>query len=220
MKIVFSSIAGAFSLGAMLSASAGGIPTFDATQLVQMQQQFRQLQEQYKALKDQYAAITGSYGRGQMGLSNSLGAAAVVPGSWQEVVNQQKNGAFSSKQKSYEKLIDTLPPDLFSAPQAQSAATYKLSTDSVRAALAGGDALYSQVQTHLTNLSRLSQLVDGTVNIKDAQDLQNRIATENGMMQSAIAKLSAMNMNLQANVLNQQNQAKAAAQKYFQRSIK
>ncbi|WP_349630236.1 type IV secretion system protein [Acidovorax sp. CCYZU-2555] len=218
MKKSFSSIAAVFSIGAMFSASAGGIPTFDATQLMQMQQQFRQLQEQYKALKEQYAAITGSYGRGQMGLSDSLGAAAVVPGSWQEVVNKQRNGEFASKQASYEKLIDTLPPDLFTTSNAQSAATYKLSTDSVRAALSGGDVLYSQVQTHLSNLSRLSQVIDGTQNIKDAQDLQNRISAENGMMQSAIAKLNAVNINLQANMLNQQNQATAATQKYFRRT--
>jgi type IV secretion system protein VirB5 len=74
------------------------------------------------------------------------------------------------------------------------------------------------VQTHLSNLSRLSQVIDGTQNIKDAQDLQNRISAENGMMQSAIAKLNAMNINLQANMLNQQNQATGATQKYFRRT--
>ena len=45
--------------------------------------------------------------------------------------------------------------------------------------------------------------------------MQNRISSENGMLQSAMAKLNAMNMNLQANMLNQQNQATAATQKVF-----
>lgn len=208
----------AVSMAAALPVFAGGIPTFDAATVLQLQQQFKQLQEQYTTLKDQYAAVTGSYGRGQTGLSDAVNSASVVPGSWQEVVAQQKNGAFATKQASYEKLINTLPQDLFANPQAQNATTYKMSTDSVRAALAGGDSLYSQVQTHLNNLARISQLVDSTVNIKDAQDLQNRIATENGMLQSAIAKLNAMNMNLQANMVNQQNQATAATQKYFRRT--
>ncbi|KIJ00011.1 MULTISPECIES: type IV secretion system protein [Xanthomonas] len=218
MKKTLLALALAASLGASVPAFATGIPTFDMATVLQLQQQFQQLQEQYKTLKDQYAAVTGSYGRGQMGLSDSISSASVVPGSWQEVVAQQQSGAFGSKQAAYEKLINTMPQDLFANPQAQNATTYKMSTDAVRAALAGGDSLYAEVQTHLNNLARMSQQVDTTVNIKDAQDLQNRIAGENGMMQSAMAKLNAMNMNLQANMVNQQNQATAATQKYFRRT--
>lgn len=144
----------------------------------------------------------------------------MVPGSWQEVVAQQKSGAFGSKQSYYEKLINTLPQDLFANPQAQNATTYRMSTDSVRAALAGGDALYSEVQTHLLNLAQLSRQIDSTANVKDAQDLQNRIASENGLLTTAMAKLNAMNMNLQANAVNQQNQATAATQKYFRQLAK
>ncbi|MGA4074220.1 type IV secretion system protein [Ralstonia nicotianae] len=218
MKKTLVTLAMAASLGASVPAFATGIPTFDAATVIQLQQQFKQLQDQYKTLKDQYAAVTGSYGRGAIGLNQSISSASVVPGSWQEVVAQQQSGAFGSKQGFYEKLINTMPQDLFSNPQAQNATTYKMSTDSVRAALAGGDSLYSEVQTHLNNLSVLSQQVDSTVNIKDAQDLQNRIASENGMLSSAMAKLNAMNMNLQANMVNQQNQATAATQKYFRRT--
>lgn len=218
MKKTLVTLAVAASLGASVPAFATGIPTFDAATVIQLQQQFKQLQDQYKTLKDQYAAVTGSYGRGAIGLNQSISSASVVPGSWQEVVAQQQSGACGSKQGFYEKLINTMPQDLFANPQAQNATTYKMSTDSVRAALAGGDSLYSEVQTHLNNLSVLSQQVDSTVNIKDAQDLQNRIASENGMLSSAMAKLNAMNMNLQANMVNQQNQATAATQKYFRRT--
>lgn len=218
MKKTLVTLAVAASLGASVPAFATGIPTFDAATVIQLQQQFQQLQAQYKTLKDQYAAVTGSYGRGAIGLNQSISSASVVPGSWQEVVAQQQSGAFGSKQSFYEKLINTMPQDLFANPQAQNATNYKMSTDSVRAAMAGGDSLYSEVQTHLNNLSVLSQQVDTTANIKDAQDLQNRISTENGMLSSAMAKLNAMNMNLQANLLNQQNQATAATQKYFRRT--
>lgn len=199
-------------------AFAQGIPTIDAATIAQLQQQLTQMKQQYETMQSQYQAITGSYGRGQSGLNQSISSASVVPGSWQEVVSQQNNGAFGSKQDYYEKLIKTMPQDLFQSPEGQQATNYKMSTDSVRAAMAGGDALYAQVQTHLNNLSSLSKQVDTTTNIKDAQDLQNRIATENGMMQSAIAKLNAMNMNLQANMLNQQNQSTSATQKYFRRN--
>ncbi len=218
MKKTLVAIAAVASFGAAVPVFATGIPTFDGATVLQLQQQFTQLQEQYKVLKNQYDAVTGSYGRGQIGLSDSISSASVVPGSWQEVVSQQQSGAFGAKQASYEKLINTMPQDLFANPQAQNATTYKMSTDSVRAALAGGDSLYSEVQTHLNNLARMSQQVDSTANIKDAQDLQNRISSENGMLSSAMAKLNAMNMNLQANMVNQQNQATAATQKYFRQT--
>ena len=178
-------------------------------------EQIAAMKQQYDQLKSQYAAVTGSYGRGQLGLSDSINASSVVPGSWQEVVAMQSQGAYGSKESQYEKVLQTLPQQLFQSPQGQMAANYKLSSDSVRAAMAGGDALYSEMQIHLNNLAKLGQQVDSTSNIKDAQDLQNRIATENGMLESATGKLNVMNVNLQANLLNQQNQAQATSQRYF-----
>lgn len=195
------------------TALAGGIPTFDAASVMQLQQTVKQLKDQYDQLKQQYAAITGSYGRGAIGFSDSINATSVVPGSWQEVVAMQKSGAFGAKQDYYDKQIQPVDSDAFQSKQG--ATSYKMSTDSVRAALAGGDALYSEIQTHLNNLTALGHNVDSTANLKDAQDLQNRIATENGLLQTAMAKLNAMNMNLHANVLNQQNQSAARNATFF-----
>ena len=185
--------------------------------LAEWGKQLAQMKQQYDQMRAQYAAVTGSYGRGQIGLQDSLNASSVVPGSWQEVVALQAKGAYASKQGAYEQMLRTMPQELFRDSQGQSATTYKLSTDSVRAALSGGDALYSQVQTHLNNLARMNSQVDSTQNVKDAQDLQNRIAIENGMLQSALGKLSVMNTNLQANLLNQQNQATSESQRYFRK---
>jgi type IV secretion system protein VirB5 len=173
-----------------------------ADQLVAMRNQFDKLNQQYEAM-------TGHYGRGVMGLAESINSSSVVPGSWQEVVAQQKGGGFGAIQKNIEDLIKTMPQDLFQNPKGQDAANYKLSTDAVRAALSGGQALYAQVQTNLNNLATMARQIDLTGNAKDAADLQNRIAAENGLLQSAMAKLNVMNMNLQANMLNQQNQAAA-----------
>lgn len=193
---------------------ASGIPTVDVAAIAQMTQQLLQLKQQYDLMRQQYESLVGSYGRGQ-GIDPVLEAAKVIPGSWQDVVAQQQQGIYGSKQQYYEKLIDTLPKELFKQPQGSDAKTYQLSTDAVRAAMAGGDALYGQVQKHLDNLNKLSRQVDQTSNIKDAADLQNRIQVESGLMQTAMARMNAMNMNLQANMLNQQNQSKAASQRYF-----
>lgn len=216
MKTSAAAVMCAIALACGEAAAQGtGLPTFDIANFRQLTQQYQQLKQQYETIRQQYAAITGSYGRGQIGFAESVRASSVVPGSWQEVVALQASGAFGSKSEFYEKLIRTMPPELFANPKAQAATNYKLSTDSVRAAMAGGDALYGEVQIHLNNLARLNQQVDSTANIKDAQDLQNRIATENGMLQSALAKVATLNMNLQANLMNQQNQAMAGNEGYY-----
>lgn len=199
-------------------AAFAQVPTSDLLTYSQLTKQLSQLKQQYDTMQQQYQAVTGVYGRGAQGLADSIKSASVVPGSWQEVVAKQNSGAFGSNQNAYEKLIKTMPQELFQAPQGQSATSYKLSTDSVRAAMSGGDSLYSEVQTHLNNLAMLAKQVDSTTNTKDAADLQNRIATENGMLQTAMAKLNVMNMNLQANMLNQQNQATAAGQRRYKQA--
>jgi len=217
MKNKLISLVLAISFFAAIPAFAQ-IPTTDILTQMQLLNQLNQMKQQYDTLKQQYQAVTGAYGRGSIGLADSIKSSSVVPGSWQEVVARQNSGAFGSSQNAYEKLIKTMPQELFQNPQGQGAATYKLSTDSVRAAMSGGETLYSQVQTHLNNLAMMAKQVDNTANTKDAADLQNRISTENGMLQTAMAKLNVMNMNLQANMLNQQNQATATNQQRYKRT--
>ena len=178
-------------------------------------EQLTAMRNQFEKLNQQYQAITGHYGRGELGLAESVSAAGVVPGSWQEVVKLQNSGAYRALQNNVDQLMKTIPQELFRDPNGQSAADYKLTTDAVRAAMAGGEALYSQVQTNVNNLLTLASKIEQTVNAKDAADLQNRIAAENGLLQSAMAKLTIMNVNLQANMLNQQNQATAINQQRY-----
>ena len=203
-------------------AHATGVPTGDAGTWAALAQQYLVLKDQLDTLKQSYEtqsrtldSLKGSYGRGSIGLNDAINAASVVPGSWQEVVSRQGSGAYGSKQSYYEQLINTMPQELFNNPQGQRAQGYQLSSDSVRAAMSGGDALYSEVQVHLNNLATLSAQVDHTANAKDAADLQNRIAAENGMLSSAQSKLAALNMNLQANLNNSENQATADNEKFF-----
>lgn len=203
-------------------AANAGVPTLDYANAAAMAQELLQLQEQFKVLKQQYETQTnimnnmrGSYGRGSIGLNDSINSASVVPGSWQEVVSRQNSGAYGSKQSHYEELVNTLPQELFANPDSNRARGYQLSSNSVVAAMSAGEALYSEVQVHLNNLTTMSMQVDNTTNAKDAADLQNRIATENGMLTSAQSKLQALNMNLQANLANQENQATSQNEQFF-----
>ncbi|MNO92058.1 Type IV secretion system protein virB5 precursor [compost metagenome] len=220
MKKIGLAVAVAMAVSGQVNAT--GVPTGDAGTWAALAQQLVVLREQFETLKDSYQTqgnilrnLEGSYGRGAIGLNDSINSASVVPGSWQEVVARQGSGAYGSKQSYYEELIKTLPQELFANPQGQRAQGYQLSSDAVRAAMSGGDALYSEVQVHLNNLATLSRQVDMTTNAKDAADLQNRISAENGMLASAQSKLQALNMNLQANLNNAENQATADNEKFF-----
>lgn len=215
-------LAAAVSLAIAGQAQATGVPVGDAGTWMALAQNLATLQQQYQTLKDQYETqgeilknLQGTYGRGSIGLDDSINSASVVPGSWQEVVSRQNSGAYGSKQSYYEELVNTLPQELFANPEGNRARDYQLSSDSVVAALSAGDALYSEVQVHLNNLATLGSQVDTTTNAKDAADLQNRIATENGMLSSAQSKLQALNMNLQANLANQENQATSDNEQFF-----
>lgn len=102
-------------------ASATGVPTGDAGTWAALAQNLAVLQQQYQTLKDQYETqgnilnnLQGAYGRGAIGLNESINSASVVPGSWQEVVSRQNSGAYGSKQSYYEQLINTLPQELTS----------------------------------------------------------------------------------------------------------
>lgn len=190
------------------SASATGIPTVDVGTIAQLQQQ-------YITLKQQYEALTGNGGYGSMGYNQAITSATVVPGSWQDVVARQATGAYGTSLNYYEGYLHTLPSEEFGNPNSQGAVSYNMSSNAVRSSLASGDSLYGQVQTHLTNISRLGHEIDSTENLKQAQDLENRLTAENAMLQTASAKLQAINVNLQANMLNQHNQAVAANKKFY-----
>lgn len=222
MKQTIIAIGAALCIGASAPAFSQGIPTMAGLTDIQLIMQLQQMYKDYEVykgtwdtMKQQYAAVTGSRGFGNVLLQEAINASSVVPGSWQEVVANQGKGLYGSTQDRYMRLLRTMPQELF-AP-GQQAENYKLSTDSVLAAFSGGEVLYAQVQRHLNTIATLAQRVESTPDIKASSDLNNRIQSEKGMLETAMAKLQVMNMNLQANLVNQQNQAKAATHRYFRR---
>ncbi|MGZ2749908.1 type IV secretion system protein [Burkholderia stagnalis] len=204
----------AMSMGAMSTVChADGIPVANLQEAIQLQQQIQNGLDQIANLKQQISAVTGAYQRGVQGLQDAVSAAKSLPSTWQDVVAQQAQGAYSSAQAAVEKVIQTANPSTF--VNSLTGATYKMATDSARTALAGSQTLYDEAQTHLNNFVQLAQQVDTTVNVKDAADLQNRMTAELGMAQAAQTKLQAFAANLQANQLNESNQATAARMKFF-----
>lgn len=178
-------------------------------QYLQMVQQLEQLKAQLEQLRSQYQAITGSYGIGALMQNETLSAAGIVPGSWQEIVRLQQSGAFKSKTDYYESLMKHVDPALFANDKSRNAGAYQLSYDNTRAAFAVTDATYDAVETHRKNIQQLIHRIDSTQNLKEATDLNNRLVSENAMLQVSIARLSAVQNNLNASAQNDRVQAQA-----------
>lgn len=178
-------------------------------QYLQMIEQLAQLKAQLEQLRNQYQAVTGNYGLGGLGQAEALGAQAIVPGSWQEVVKLQQEGRYQTKMDYYEGLMKTVDPALFASDKSRNAGAYKLSYDNTRAAFAVTDATYDAVEIHRRNIEQLVQRIDSTQNIKEATDLNNRLVSENAMLQIAIARLSAVQGNLSASAENDRVQTQA-----------
>jgi type IV secretion system protein VirB5 len=178
-------------------------------QYMQMVQQLNQLRAQLQQLKDQHRAITGSYGVGGLLQEQTFAAGSIVPGSWQEVVRLQKAGKYKTKLDFYEGLMKAVDPVLFEKNTTRSAGAYKLSYDNTRAAFAVTDATYESVEMHRRNIEQLVRRIDGTQNIKEAADLNNRLISENAMLQIAIARLAAVQGNLSASAQNDRIQSQA-----------
>lgn len=167
---------------------------FDPTAVMNMVQQLAQMKQQYDVLKKQYESTTGNSGIGTSGINK---VQDVVSGSWQDVVSNQKNGAFGSAQKTYDKVLTTIGQegmkDLLSNDK------YKRDYNTVKTGFAFSDASYNALNEHVANLTTLKNKINSTQSIKEAQDLANAIAIEQGYINSIGAKLSAVQTNLESN---------------------
>jgi type IV secretion system protein VirB5 len=208
---------GALLLAACVAGNASAqFAVIDASNLQQSIQQYQQMVEQVTQLKaqleqlrSQYQAITGTYGVGGILQGEALAAQGIVPGSWQDIVKLQQAGLYKTKMDYYEGLMKAVDPALLEAEKSRSTGAYKLSYDNTRAAFAVTDATYDAIEVHRRNIEQLIRRIDSTQNIKEATDLNNRLISENGMLQIAVARLSAVQGNLSASAQNDRLQSQA-----------
>lgn len=78
------------------------------------------------------------------------------------------------------------------------------------------DVLYETVEGHLKNIHELTKEIDNAETQKEAMDLNTRMVAENAMLQSAMAKLQAVQTNLLATTQNAANQSQAQRAELFQ----
>jgi type IV secretion system protein VirB5 len=178
-------------------------------QYMQMVEQLNQLKAQLDQLKRQYDAVTGSYGVGAVLQEVTAAAQAMVPGSWQEIVDLQRSGKLRTKLDYYEAIMRKLDPVILQANQGRSADAFKLIYNNTRAAFAVTDATFESLEVHRQNIEQLMRRIDASRNIKEAADLGNRLVAENAMLQVGLARLSAVQNNLQASANNERVQSQA-----------
>lgn len=214
-RMIAGAVGAAFALFAQ-TAHAEGVPTISLPEIAQLKEQWETLKKQLAQAEDQYKAVTGAYQRGAAFAQDTINSVKAIPGSWQEMVQQQKDGVYSQLQSKYEQVMQTIDPKTFTDPLRGS--SYKLSTDTTRSVLAGSDALFTEAQTHIDNFTSLLRQVDSTVNVKDAADLQNRMSAEIGLAQAAQVKMTGLVAQALAAQANRENQAEAARAKFFGRT--
>lgn len=202
--------------------SEGAMLAVLKSQLESLKSQYAMLQRQYALLQQQLGAMRNGNKRGEQEWKAAVKATNAVPGTWQDVVARQKSGdletyrEFASRRKKNEQKLQALPSAEFSSPGKQRAKDYQLSADSVLAAMSGGEALYDEVSVHLNNLVKIGRDIDKTDNVKEAQDMQNRLSVEAAMLQAAMTRMNALHMQLQAASVNQENRAEAANEMFYQ----
>ncbi len=207
-------------------------PVVDFTAIGKAVEQLQELQKHYDMLKQQYDelvatknAVTGSYGVSLLenGPLAEQGRRE-IPGTWQEITSLQSSGVlpgvFTQTQEAFKNLLPNVDVKLFSQdPNNRNAASYKLSTDNTRAAFAATDAIFNKVQDRLKTIEALTQEIDKTANVKNATDLNSRIAAENGFLNIDMARLNSLQLSLQTAMQNNQNQATANHAEFFGPSI-
>lgn len=197
--------------------ASAAVPVIDLSAIAQLVNQVIEMQKQYQQMVKQYKAISGTSGKGALKLGDAIAHDKVVPGSWQDVVNAQKaGGKLGNKANYYESLIKTVDPAIFKTGDSRNARTYKLSAENTRAAFAVSDVLYETVEGHLKNIHELTKEIDNAETQKEAMDLNTRMVAENAMLQSAMAKLQAVQTNLLATTQNAANQSQAQRAELFQ----
>lgn len=207
-------------------------PVIDATAIAKLVQQIEEMKKQYDMLKQQYdemvatkEAVTGSYGVSLLenGPLADQGRRE-LPGTWQEITSLQSSGVlpgvFTKTQEAFKNLLPNVDVKLFSQdPNSRNAASYKLSTDNTRAAFASTETIYNKIQDRLKTIENLTKEIDKTKNVKNATDLNSRIAAENGFLNIDMARLSSLQLSLQTSLQNNQNQATASHAEFFGDSI-
>ncbi len=194
------------------SAIAAGIPTFDATNLVQAVETVKNLKEQIKnqvaqieKLEAQHKALTGSRNVGS--ILNNPALKDNIPSEWKDVYDKVKKGQIPGTNFAQLKQESGL---VSNDPEKQKQYDVVLSNKALNM------AALKKTEERLDNIEKLMKRVDTSADSKEAQDLIARVSAEQAIIQNDQMKLNLM-MKLQEaeEKIAQEQKKKAFKEKYF-----
>jgi type IV secretion system protein VirB5 len=175
--------------GHFAPAHAQGIPVISVSELAQDLVMAKNLQSQLVTMTDQYNALTGNRGFGQ--ILNNPSLTSYLPSQWQSVYSQVKSGQLQGLSSAAQQ-IESQEGMTASTPS-QQRYNDTLATNKAMATQA-----YQASADRLQNIQNLMQQSDLTQDPAAKADLQNRLLSENAMIQNEQTKLNLMGQLQQA----------------------
>jgi type IV secretion system protein VirB5 len=164
----------------------GSIPdTLNQVQIMaQWTKQYQQMVNQINQMKQQYESITGTRGFGQ--ILNNPALRNYLPDQWAGIYDKANTGALPG--------ISGKANSIFSSEGFDSHAVggRKRQLDVLAANKAMTMQAYDNTLARLNNINALMAKADATMDTKAAADLQNRVASENAMIQNEQIRLNLM----------------------------
>jgi type IV secretion system protein VirB5 len=173
-----------------MAANAQGIPTISAAELAQdvlmaqqLQQQLQTMAQQYQTMTQQLTALTGNRSLGQ--ILNDPSLHNYLPASWTSIYSQVSNGQLSGISSAAQQI---------EAAEGMTANTpgQQRYNDTLAANKAMSMQAYQQTASELQNIANLMQQSDLTQDPAAKADLQNRLQSENAMVQNEQTRLNLM----------------------------
>lgn len=197
------------------SASAQGIPVYDATsyaqflsQLEQMSQDYQKQIEQLNEAIKQTNALTGSRGMGSL-VNDSLESdlRRYLPNTWQETMSMMNATGLSNAgiitQDKFNALLSTYQPVkgselITSDPSGAAAQALDRRTGTTFAAMAAGEEAFNSIPHRMETYETLLSELDDTEDMKASIDLLARISVENGFILNEMVRLNAIQVQQNA----------------------
>jgi type IV secretion system protein VirB5 len=186
---------------------ATGIPVFDAAGVAQALETVAQLKQQLSTLQQQYNALTGTRNLGD--ILNNPALRQYLPDDWANVYDKVKSGKYqgitgaATAIKDAEKLYSNDP-------------NQQRVYDTMASNKAMTQEAYKNTMSRLDNIQSLMSQINAAQDTKAAADLQNRLSSENAMIQNEQTRLNLMFQLQQAeSKLAEQQQQNAFKEKYY-----
>jgi type IV secretion system protein VirB5 len=168
---------------------AQGIPVISTSELAQDLAMAKSLQSQLTTMENQYTALTGNRGLGQ--IFNNPSLTSYLPSQWQSVYGEVRSGQLQGLTSAAQQIESQ-------EGMTANTTTQQRYNDTLATNKAMAMQAYQASADRLQNIQNLMQQSDTTQDPAAKADLQNRLQSENAMIQNEQTKLNLMTQLQQA----------------------